>query len=176
LEINEDYLVLFTKISLHRMIDHYLPKLHDALGVLLTKEQLWERHGSNTNSIGSIVLHIVEHLGRHIERFTNPSIKYTKGIEEYFPNDDLELDEVLSLTIDSFTEWGTLLNQSIQNPEILYKTIDMISLYHLVEHTGYHLGQIVDRIKIMTGKSFSFCQIGINEVNLNAVINRSDRS
>ncbi|MBY6273477.1 MAG: hypothetical protein CW346_14870, partial [Bacillaceae bacterium] len=49
--------------------------------------------------------------------------------------------------------------------------IDMHSLYHLVEHTGYHLGQIVDRAKRMTKKSFNFCQNGINERNLKERIN-----
>ncbi|WP_255266592.1 hypothetical protein [Bacillus cereus] len=38
------------------------------------------------------------------------------------------------------------------------------------EHTGYHLGQIVDRSKRITGTAYNFCQNGINEKKLKALI------
>ena len=44
--------------------------------------------------------------------------------------------------------------------------IDLHSLLHLVEHTSYHLGQVVDRTKSIKGQQFNFCQNGINEKNL----------
>jgi hypothetical protein len=67
------------------MVDHYLPKLQAALEVL-TKERLWRKEQSNMNSIGSIVLHIVEHLSRYITKLTKPGFAYPQGIEEHFPN------------------------------------------------------------------------------------------
>jgi len=42
----------------------------------------------------------------------------------------------------------------------------MYDIYHLVEHTGYHVGQIVDRTKRLKGKVFDFVSEGINETNL----------
>lgn len=39
-------------------------------------------------------------------------------------------------------------------------------LYHLVEHTGYHLGQIIDRTQTLTGRIFEFCKHGLNEKHL----------
>lgn len=44
--------------------------------------------------------------------------------------------------------------------------MDLHSLLHLVEHTSYHLGQVVDRTKFIKGQQFNFCQNGINEKNL----------
>ena len=46
------------------------------------------------------------------------------------------------------------------------KHMDLHSLLHLVEHTSYHLGQVVDRTKSITEQQFNFCQNGINEKNL----------
>ena len=51
--------------------------------------------------------------------------------------------------------------------------IDLHSLLHLVEHTSYHLGQIVDRTKSIKGQQFNFCQNGINEKNLRTRVETS---
>lgn len=48
--------------------------------------------------------------------------------------------------------------------------IDMHDLFHLVEHTGYHLGQVVDRTKLLKGMKLNFCQNGLNEKNLKVCI------
>lgn len=47
----------------------------------------------------------------------------------------------------------------------------MYDIYHLIEHTGYHLGQVVDRVQRITGKRFQFVQNGINEKTLKKYIN-----
>ena len=47
---------LVYKISYHRMQDHYLPKLVQAIR-LVSEEDLWKQETS-VNSIGGIVLHI----------------------------------------------------------------------------------------------------------------------
>ena len=52
--------------------------------------------------------------------------------------------------------------------------IDMHRLFHLVEHTSYHLGQVIDRSKRITQTSFDFCQNGINENNLKLMIEEGD--
>ena len=53
--------------------------------------------------------------------------------------------------------------------------IDLHSLLHLVEHTSYHLGQVVDRTKSIKGQQFNFCQNGINEKNLKIRVETSFR-
>jgi len=44
-------------------------------------------------------------------------------------------------------------------------------MYHLVEHTGYHVGQIVDRTKRLKGKRFDFVKEGIHEQRLKEQLN-----
>ncbi|HDR4948993.1 TPA: hypothetical protein QCR51_005646 [Bacillus cereus] len=163
----KDLLKLFIKISQQRMYNHYLPKL--VLSVQeLNSEQLWYKEASTLNTIGGIVLHICEHVKRNSIRFSNRNhLTFNKGIEDYFPDSNLSTQEVVQLIKESFDEFNNTMKQLIVN---IPDKIDMHSLYHLVEHTGYHLGQIVDRSKRITNKSFDFCQNGLSEKNLKSII------
>jgi hypothetical protein len=51
----------------------------------------------------------------------------------------------------------------------------MNDIYHLVEHTGYHLGQIVDRTQRINKTLFQFVQNGINEKNLKKLLEDEER-
>ncbi len=114
------------------------------------------------NSIGGIILHICEHIQRNTSRYKNPNIVFEKGIEEYFPVKRQRTELLLQYVEEVFDEWGTEYIQVWEEK----RHIDLHSLLHLVEHTSYHLGQIVDRTKLIKGKQFNFCQNGINEKNL----------
>ncbi|EOP11139.1 MULTISPECIES: DinB family protein [unclassified Bacillus (in: firmicutes)] len=151
---------LVYKISYHRMQDHYLPKLIQAIS-LVSEEDLWKQ-GNSVNSIGGIVLHICEHIQRNTIRYKNPNIVFEKGIEEYFPVKRQHTEVLIKTFEEIFDEWGKAFIQAFAEKG----HIDLHSLLHLVEHTSYHLGQIVDRTKSIKGQQFNFCQNGINEKNL----------
>ncbi|MFT9369377.1 MULTISPECIES: hypothetical protein [Paenibacillus] len=51
--------------------------------------------------------------------------------------------------------------------------INMYDVYHVVEHTAYHLGQIIDRVQRLAGHRFQFVQTGLNEKALHAIVNQS---
>ncbi|HHQ8914989.1 TPA: DinB family protein [Bacillus cereus] len=128
---------------------------------LVSEEDLWKQ-GDSVNSIGGIILHICEHIQRNTSRYKNPNIVFEKGIEEYFPVKRQRTELLLQYVEEVFDEWGTEYIQVWEEK----RHIDLHSLLHLVEHTSYHLGQIVDRTKLIKGKQFNFCQNGINEKNL----------
>ena len=86
---------LVYKISYHRMQDHYLPKLVQAIR-LVSEEDLWKQETS-VNSIGGIVLHICEHLQRNTRRYKDPNIVFENGIEEYFPVKQISSEALLKL-------------------------------------------------------------------------------
>jgi hypothetical protein len=160
----------FLIISIHRMMDHYLPKLNHVLQAIST-EELWKHEAPHLNSIGGIVLHICEHLDRSKLRFASGITSYSKGIEEYFPDRNLTRDELLLEVDRQFKEWHStmasyMVRHVTEEEDLPLGFDDMHHLYHLVEHSGYHLGQIVDRIKRITGQSFLFCQNGISEKSL----------
>ncbi|WCF06027.1 DinB family protein [Paenibacillus thiaminolyticus] len=154
----------FIRISLHRMCDHYVPKLDAALHALST-EDVWRTESGHANSIGGIVLHIGEHVQRHIERYSNLGHAAAGGIENYFPDEGIEVNELRGRTAKTFGEWKRLISRYVAG-ELDVERLDMADVYHLVEHTGYHLGQIIDRAQRLSGARFQFMQGGINERNL----------
>ncbi|MED0982053.1 hypothetical protein P4T48_21665 [Bacillus paramycoides] len=151
---------LVYKISYFRMYDHYLPKLTQVLKCL-NAEDLWKREGE-ANSIGGIVLHICEHVKRNTIRYSNPNVNFEKGIEEYFPMKSLSAEMLLEIVEEVFREWGNKYIKACKGRT----EINLHSLFHLVEHTSYHLGQVVDRTKSLKRERFNFCQNGINEKDL----------
>ncbi|WP_454015818.1 DinB family protein [Bacillus sp. Marseille-Q7846] len=158
---------LVYKISYHRMQDHYLPKFIQAIS-LVSEEDLW-KEGNSINSIGGIVLHICEHIQRNTNRYKNQNIVFEKEIEEYFPVKRQHTEVLLQYVEEVFGEWRKAYIQAWEEK----RHIDLHSLLHLVEHTSYHLGQIVDRTKSIKGQQFNFCQNGINEKNLRTRVETS---
>ncbi|MDT9727137.1 DinB family protein [Xylanibacillus composti] len=156
---------LFIIISKHRMVSHYLPKFQSCLGVL-SDHLLWLEESENQNSIGGIILHVLEHIRRNMERYLDPGVKFTSGIEKLFPNDSFGPDELKERAYEVFQYWQKALDGSDKD------SIDLYSLYHLIEHTGYHLGQVVDRTQRLVGVKFDFVHAGINEKNLKIIVER----
>jgi len=151
--------------SKHRMISHYLPKLLICLGEL-DDPMLWFKD-RESNSIGGIVLHILEHVRRNQDwAAADGAASFSSGIEDYFPDSDFTCEELMEIVSREFRSWGDALAAS--DPS----RVPIHSLLHLVEHTGYHLGQIVDRTQRYSGSRFQFCQSGINEKALLAAIER----
>ncbi|WP_027409594.1 DinB family protein [Anoxybacteroides tepidamans] len=156
---------LFINISAQRMCQHYLPKLLEAIRCLDEKE-LWLCETEETNSIGGIVLHICEHIRRNTLQLSNSAIQFSSGIEEYFPNVHWASAPLCEYVQKTFAEWQKEMEELLENPDKL----DMHRIYHLVEHTAYHLGQIIDRTKRLKRISFQFCQKGLNEKSLREMI------
>lgn len=151
------------------MADHYLPKLTQCLQIIDTND-LWKKD-DHQNSIGGITLHICEHVNRHIGRYFKPEKNENNiGIENYFPDYGMQPSELNEIVKTIYNTWKDGMENLIKTEE---KDIDMHSFYHLVEHTGYHLGQIIDRVQRITGKPFSFCQNGINEKSLKDLIEKA---
>ncbi|MFD1736335.1 hypothetical protein ACFSCX_07130 [Bacillus salitolerans] len=165
--MENETLKLFINISRGRMYNHYLPKLLQSVQSI-KNEDLWEKEMESLNPIGSIVLHICEHINRLTALYTNKNHEgFKSGIEDYFPVPNLPKERVTEIIQHSFDALDTELgNQAVCSPI----KIDIHNLFHLVEHTGYHLGQIVDRSKRLTNISYHFCQNGINERNLRLLI------
>jgi uncharacterized damage-inducible protein DinB len=149
------------------MYEHYLPKLVKAIQSL-SREHLWEQDQDISNSIGGIVLHICEHVNRHVIRYSNSGTT-NGGIENYFPNLKLETEELLVMTKEKFEEWNNLIRKYLSG-EFEAELLDMNDVFHLVEHTGYHLGQIIDRAQRVNNILFQFVQTGINEKNFKKLL------
>jgi hypothetical protein len=166
----DNHLYEFTRISVFRMCEHYLPKLRITLDGV-TEQVLWKHEEEQLNSIGGIVLHLGQHIQRHVMRYSN-SGQVEGGIENYFPDEtSLSSTDLIQIITDRFNSWREVMIDYLDGNSNQEK-LQMFDIYHLVEHTGYHLGQIIDRVQRLTDKRFQFVQNGINERSLKELIYR----
>ena len=109
-------------------------------------------------------IHILEHVRRFAERLVHPGVAFASGIEEFFPNRRIPADVLIAEIKKTFRDFQETISRT--PPE----QADWHSLLHLMEHTGYHLGQIVDRTRRQTGREFRFCQRGLDEKTLRRLV------
>lgn len=159
---------LFLKISLHRMCDLYFMKLKEALRDV-SHEDVWSEPYYDSNTIGGITLHVCEHIARSCLRLKSLDGELKPNFESYFPMDGQTSEELILAFEHHLQEWKILMNMYIHK-ELKMDKEQIHQLYHLVEHTGYHLGQIIDRIQGITGRKFAFCNNGLNESYLRSKI------
>jgi hypothetical protein len=150
------------------MINHYFPKLKCCLEHL-SNESIWQKESEDSNSIGGIVLHLIEHIKRNTIRLRDQNVIFNQGIEKHFPDINKDGAVIVEELDRSIIDFGTAMDNLDSDQ------IDIYNIYHLVEHTGYHLGQIIDRAQRLTGIRFQFVQNGINERELKKIIDKELR-
>ncbi|BBI34301.1 DinB family protein [Cohnella abietis] len=153
----------FMIISKHRMKSHYYLKFKACLESL-NNSQIIFKESESSNSIGGIVIHVIEHIKRNTQRLINPDIKYESGIENLFTDPVQDKEILIEHLQQTFAEFDIAISDAA--------SLDMYNIYHLVEHTGYHLGQVVDRTQRLTGVKFQFVQNGIDEKSLKEAIDK----
>ncbi|MGG6310417.1 DinB family protein [Paenibacillus macerans] len=163
---------LFLKITLHRMCDMYLPKLKMVLGGI-SQEVLWTEPYPKGNTVGGIALHVCEHIARSCLRLQQLTHQLKPDFESYFPVGGQTAEQLIGLFEQQFQAWEGEMRKLMRGEQRI-DAEQIHQLYHLVEHTGYHLGQIIDRIQAATGRKFSFCQNGLNESYLRRLMEQGE--
>ncbi|MBP3038304.1 hypothetical protein J9303_02140 [Bacillaceae bacterium Marseille-Q3522] len=128
----------------------------------ITKAQLWAKPYTDCNTIGGIILHVSEHIGRNCLRLSNKEHLLKNGFESYFPEDELEVVEIIDKFETQLNEWKKIMEKYMKQ-EYDFKLQHIHDLSHLVEHTGYHLGQVIDRIQAITDDKLQLFKKGLNE-------------
>ncbi|PNQ84415.1 DUF1572 family protein [Paenibacillus polymyxa] len=154
----------FKIISKHRMYDQYLVKLRACIQ-LLDETMLWGTGEAEQNSIGGIVHHIMVHVRRNAVKLMDPTITYKQGMEDSFKPSVQNKEQLMEEVEDAFSSFCAALDNT--------GDINMYDVYHVVEHTAYHLGQIIDRVQRLAGQRFQFVQTGLNEKALHAIVQQS---
>ncbi|WP_322904209.1 DinB family protein [Paenibacillus campi] len=164
---------LFLEISVQRMCELYRHKFSAALEHL-TAEQLWIQPYDNANTTGGIVMHVIEHIHRNVLRLNERESLLPSGFSNYFP-DTYESPQAVMAQLDAeLAAWRDTITRLLDNPSTIQPD-HLHDIYHLVEHTSYHLGQILDRTRAATGTEFNFAQNGLNERNLRSQIEHNRR-
>ncbi|KJD47032.1 hypothetical protein [Paenibacillus terrae] len=154
----------FKIISKHRMNDQYLVKLRACVEVL-DEQVLWQVGEAETNSMGGIVNHIMVHVRRNAAKLIDPTITYKQGMEDSFIPSVQDKVQLMVEVEEAFSSFCAALDNT--------GAIDMYNVYHVVEHTAYHLGQIIDRVQRLANYRFQFVQTGLNEKTLRAIVQQS---
>jgi uncharacterized damage-inducible protein DinB len=138
----------FVEISRATLRDDYLPQVIKVVAEL-SDEDIWWRPNEASNSIGNLLLHLNGNIGQWI-------VSSIGGVE-FFRNRDAEFSErgpipktelISKLTktvadadsvLASIGEEKLLVRHQIQK----FDVTAMHAIYHVIEHFGYHLGQIL---------------------------------
>jgi uncharacterized damage-inducible protein DinB len=128
----------------------------------LTDEQVWWRPNEASNSIGNLLLHLNGNLRQWlVGSFNRQPDARNRPAEfserEHIPASTLvqQLDATLqeaSVVLSRLTEADLLATYEIQG----YTTTGLAAVYQVVEHFGFHHGQIVYITKMLRGQDLGF--------------------
>jgi uncharacterized damage-inducible protein DinB len=151
----------FLEFSRRKMLDEYWPRLRTAVESL-TDDQVWWRPNEASNSVGNLILHLngnvrqwlVGSLTRHADARDRPAEFAERG---HIPSAILlqKLNATMqesSAVLSRLTEADLRTTFSIQG----YTVTGLDAVYHVVEHFGMHLGQILYITKLLRGKDLGF--------------------
>ena len=150
----------FLTQSAYYLRDYYLPRIKEAVE-LLDDLEVWLRESDASNSVGNLLLHLSGNVRQHIvagvgqrhedHRDRPAEFSAVGGLTK------AELLERLETTVLEAADVLESLNPSalatqrmIQNKEVLL----FDDIYHVVEHFGYHTGQIIYIVKAMKNHRF----------------------
>ena len=156
---------LLVSVVEHRIADHYLPKLQAALYRVDTG-MLWDQ--SAPNATGAIVLHMIAHL-HGVTRLLMNAGSTTAPIEELFPmTGQTPAELVAELTAAGRRFRAAIVATRLPQSELSDALVQR--LLHLMEHLGYHTGQVVYAVRLQTGRAFRFAQNGLGEAALRRLV------
>jgi len=139
----------------------YLPKLERCL-VELTDEQIWWRPGSESNSIGNLLLHLAGNARQWIISGLGGEIDERVRSQEFdesnlIPGSDLISDlrqtiEQVDAVLARFDSQRILDHFRIQGTEVTA----LEAIFHVTEHFSMHTGQIIFVTKMLSHSGLNF--------------------
>jgi uncharacterized damage-inducible protein DinB len=152
----------FLNRSAYYLRDYYWPRLREAVD-LLTENDVWLREGDASNSIGNLLLHMAGNVRQHIiagvgqrhddHRDRTAEFAAVGGMTKKELLDRLGMAVMEAADVLETLDPSQLMTmREIQDKdEVLFDDI-----YHVVEHFGYHTGQIIYVVKAMKQHRFGW--------------------
>jgi len=151
----------------HRICDHYQPKLRAALDCA-DDGMLWDE--SDPNAVGAIVLHMLAHL-RGVTGMLASGSARSEPLEEVLPVTGQRPEDLVAELTTTGSEFRAAISACRQRQAPL-DDVTVQRILHLMEHLGYHTGQVVYAIRAKTGREFRFAQTGLDEAALRRLVER----
>jgi uncharacterized damage-inducible protein DinB len=144
--------------------DDYMPKLLHCIE-RMSDEDLWWRPNEVSNSVGNLILHLCGNLRQWIVSSIG-GVEFKRNRDAEFaargPVTKVELVENLKQTLGEVDE----VLASLTSDRLLhrfdvqkYNVSTLQAVYHVVEHFGYHLGQILYIYKMRSGTDPRFYKL-----------------
>ncbi len=161
---------LFIESTINRFQNEYLPRLKRALEVLPT-EDLWWRPHPNTTSVGNLLCHLEGNVRQWIlsgiggqEDFRNRALEFSRleggSVEDLVSALETTVNAACDV-IKNLDETGLMATYAIQGRS----PSGVEAIYHVLEHFGWHLGQIVWAAKFRAGEQHQLAFYKSSELN-----------
>ena len=130
-----------------RVIEESLARITKCVG-LLSKQQLWHKENSNTNSIGNLILHLEGNIRQYIISGVGKTKDTRERDKEFADGYDYESQFILdklSATLKAANEVVQSLNERELTETVTIQGFPhtrLSALLHVIEHLSYHVGQI----------------------------------
>ncbi|HYZ85794.1 MAG TPA: DUF1572 family protein [Bryobacteraceae bacterium] len=139
----------------------YLTRIEDCLD-RLTYEQVWGRGSEAENAIGNLVLHLSGNVRQWILTGVAGHTDVRVRDREFAARGDIEIADLKTRLRGSVEEVVAVIERL--TPERLADTIEvqkydvtvLEAVYHVVEHFGYHTGQIIFATKWLTKSDLGY--------------------
>jgi hypothetical protein len=156
-----DITTRFIEFSRSKLLDEYWPRLRTSVESL-SDDQVWWRPNEASNSIGNLMLHLNGNVQQWLVGSFNAQNdtrnRPAEFAERYGVSSAVLLQRLgatvqdASAVLSRITETDLMRTYSIQG----YTVIGLQAVYHVVEHFGMHLGQILYVTKLLRGDDLGF--------------------
>jgi uncharacterized damage-inducible protein DinB len=152
---------VFIQQAREHLMEDFLPKIRQCLGVL-DEGDLWWRAHENNNSVGNLMLHLCGNVRQWIVAGVGGAPDLRERSKEFsernaIPKKDLllKLEETVTQAdqvLSSLSPFHLLEQRTIQG----FRRTVLQAIFHVVEHFSFHTGQIIYITKLRRGIDLGF--------------------
>lgn len=152
----------FLTQSAYYLRDLYWPRIQEAVE-LLSDDEVWLRDGDVSNSIGNLLLHLSGNVRQHLVVGVGRRHEDKRDRSaEFAAVGGMSKTDLLARLEATVTEAADVLEKfdpaEITTTRIIQDKEVMLfdDIYHVIEHFGYHTGQIIYIVKAMKQHRFGW--------------------
>jgi uncharacterized damage-inducible protein DinB len=146
------------------LVEIYPPRIADCLK-LLSKEEIWWRPNSASNSVGNLVLHLQGNVRQWIIAGLGGQADRRDRDREFAETGPVPRRALLDELRKTVKEAGEVLT-NLRRPDLLcrysiqgYRVTGLQAVCHVAEHFAFHAGQIIYVTKLKGGKDLKFTRL-----------------
>ena len=151
----------FLEQAVAHLEQDFMPKIRRCVA-LLSEEDVWWRGSETENSAGNLLLHLAGNVRQWIISSLGGAPDQRQRPMEFSARGGVSKNEALSRLDGTVSEAAAVL-RALSPDELLrarliqgFQRTGLQAVFHVVEHFGYHTGQIVFITKLRTQRDLKF--------------------